>query len=218
MNPPAVIRRLVVIAGSVLGLGGPVACLAAEDIRLGNAAYGDWRTDAPGVMRKITPADLPPPFSSPPRADVSRIVAKPAGAELKTMPGFAVAPFVTGMVGARALRLAPNGDIFLALSGPDTVTPASEAVTKAHRGWLGVIRRSVHRIRAFFGTLLHSQPKGAGGTIMVIRATTDMSNPKAEIFATDLRQPYGIAFYPPRTPSELGLRWRIRQGGPFPLS
>ena len=27
----------------------------------GPAAYGDWRTDAPGVMRKITPNDLPPP-------------------------------------------------------------------------------------------------------------------------------------------------------------
>jgi glucose/arabinose dehydrogenase len=153
MNSPALIRRLVIVAGSALGLIGAMACLAAEGIRLGNAAYGDWRTDAPGVMRKITPAALPPPFSSPPSADRSRVVAKPAGAELKTMLGFAVAPFVTGMMGARVLRVAPNGDIFLALSRADT--------------------------------------------IMVIRATTDMSNPKAEIFATDLRQPYGIAFYPP---------------------
>ena len=35
------------------------------------------------------------------------------------MPGFAVAPFVTGMTGARVLRIAPNGDIFLALSRPE---------------------------------------------------------------------------------------------------
>ena len=35
------------------------------------------------------------------------------------MPGFAVTAFVTGMTGARVLRLAPNGDIFLALSRPE---------------------------------------------------------------------------------------------------
>ena len=193
----ATLRNLAVAAGSAAGLIGTMTFSAADGVRTGSNAYGDWRTDAPGVMRKITPADLPPPFSSPPRADISRVVAKPAGAELKTMPRFAVAPFVTGMMGARVLRVAPNGDIFLALSGADTVTPANEAATKSHWGWVGVIRRSVHRIRAFFRTLLHSQPKGASGTIMVIRARTDMSNPKAEIFATDLRQPYGIAFYPP---------------------
>ena len=33
----------------------------------GPAAYGDWRTDAPGVVRKITPDDLPPPRSAPQR-------------------------------------------------------------------------------------------------------------------------------------------------------
>ena len=35
------------------------------------------------------------------------------------MPGFAVAAFVTGMTGARVLRIAPNGDIFLARSRPE---------------------------------------------------------------------------------------------------
>ena len=31
----------------------------------GKAAMGDWRSDAPGVRRRITPADLPPPYASP---------------------------------------------------------------------------------------------------------------------------------------------------------
>jgi glucose/arabinose dehydrogenase len=47
------------------------------------------------------------------------VVAKPAGAELKTMPGFSVAPFVTEMEGARVIRVAPNGDIFVARSRPE---------------------------------------------------------------------------------------------------
>jgi glucose/arabinose dehydrogenase len=159
MNSPTLVKRvsmvrlLAVVVGSALGMVGPLACAAAQSIRLGNAAYGDWRSDAPGVMRKITPADMPAAFSSPSTADRSRVVPEPADAQLKTMPGFAVAPFVTGMSGARALRMAPNGDIFLARSRPD-------------------------------------------GKIMVIRAGADMSNPKVETFAADLRQPYGIAFYP----------------------
>lgn len=92
---------------------------SAQSVRTGNAAYGDWRTDAPGVMRKITPADLPAPLATPTTANRSKIIPKPAGAKLKTMPGFTVEPFVTGMIGARVLRTAPNGDIFLALSRPE---------------------------------------------------------------------------------------------------
>jgi len=39
---------------------------AEEEPRVltGAAAFGDWRTDAPGVRRKITEADLPAPFAT----------------------------------------------------------------------------------------------------------------------------------------------------------
>ena len=30
----------------------------------GEGAYGDWREDAPGVRRLITPADLPKPYAT----------------------------------------------------------------------------------------------------------------------------------------------------------
>ncbi len=93
--------------------------VSAQNVRVGSGAYGNWHTDAPGVMRKITPADLPAPLASPSTANRSKVVPKPAGAELKTMPGFTVTAFVTGMTGARVLRVAPNGDIFLALSRPE---------------------------------------------------------------------------------------------------
>jgi len=33
------------------------------DLLVGKAAFGDWRTDAPLVRRKIT--DLPPPYATP---------------------------------------------------------------------------------------------------------------------------------------------------------
>jgi tetratricopeptide (TPR) repeat protein len=72
-----------------------------------------------------------------------------------SLPGFSVAPFVTGMEGARVIRVAPNGDIFLARSRPD-------------------------------------------GKVMVIRAKPGADKPdRVETFAADLKDPYGIAFYPP---------------------
>jgi glucose/arabinose dehydrogenase len=71
------------------------------------------------VMRRITPADLPAPGETASTANRSKVVPKPANATLKTMPGFSVDALVTGMQGARVLRVAPNGDIFLALSRPE---------------------------------------------------------------------------------------------------
>ena len=123
--------------------------------RTGRSAYGDWQTDAPGVTRKITVGDLNAPLETPVTANRSKVVAKPIDAALKTMPGFSVAPFVTGMEGARVIRVAPNGDIFLSRSWPD-------------------------------------------GKVMVIRAKPGADKPDVvETFASGLRQPYGIAFYPP---------------------
>src|SRR5580704_8286062 len=101
----------VLLATSALAL--------ADNVRTGKTAYGDWQTDAPGVMRKITVNDLDVPLETPVTANRSKVVAKPVDAMLKTMPGFSVAPFVTGMEGARVIRVAPNGDIFLSRSRPD---------------------------------------------------------------------------------------------------
>ena len=85
----------------------------------GPAAYGDWRTDAPGVVRKITPNDLPPPDQHL-SVGLPAVLARPAGAELKTLPGFTVAEFAK-LDGPRQVRVAPNGDIFIAESDPGKI-------------------------------------------------------------------------------------------------
>jgi glucose/arabinose dehydrogenase len=149
------------IAVSTLALA-IAACASpagAQDVRTGAAAYGDWRSDAPGVMRKITPGDLPDNHATPSTANVSQVVAKPAGAELKAMKGFTVAPLIGGFEGARVIRVAHNGDVFVSLSRPT-------------------------------------------GKIMVIRTGDNMSAPRASTFATDLKDPYGMAFYPPGPKAE----------------
>ena len=112
-------HRMFVMATSTIALGAALTSAQAIDARSGRSAYGDWHSDTPGLMRKILPEDLVAPLASPSQANRSKVVAKPADAALKTMQGFTVAPFATGMTGARVLRLAPNGDIFLSRSRPD---------------------------------------------------------------------------------------------------
>jgi len=87
----------------------------------GDAAYGGWRSDAPGVVRMITPASLPPPFATRSSEQLPSLVTRPADATLHAPPGFSVNEFATGLDMPRALRVAPNGDVFLADSGAGRV-------------------------------------------------------------------------------------------------
>jgi glucose/arabinose dehydrogenase len=104
---------------AALSLLGLIAAPAAAATLTGQAAYGDWRTDAPGVTRRITPADLPPDVAAPGVA-LAQQVARPAGAELKVPPGFTVSQFAQ-LDGPRQVRVAPNGDIFVAEMGPGRI-------------------------------------------------------------------------------------------------
>jgi len=94
---------------------------AASPVREGAAALGDWRSDAPGVVRHVTAADLPAPFATPPAGAPSSVVARPSGAALKTLPGFTVQPFAK-LEGPRQIRVAPNGDIFVAETDAGRIT------------------------------------------------------------------------------------------------
>jgi glucose/arabinose dehydrogenase len=111
--------RLLLSGITLVSLAGLALAQNAAPVRTGQAAYGDWHSDAPGVIRKITAADLAP--ETPSTANRSRVVPKPAGAALKAPEGFTVEPFAASLPGARVLRVAPNGDIFLAQSGPGRI-------------------------------------------------------------------------------------------------
>jgi glucose/arabinose dehydrogenase len=87
----------------------------------GAAAFGDWRSDAPGVRRKITPADMPPPYETASANRGPTVVARPANASPKAPPGFVVELFASGLDNPRLIRAAPNGDVFVAESGPGRV-------------------------------------------------------------------------------------------------
>ena len=54
------------------------------------APFTDFRYEAPGNTRKITVADLPPPFATPVAGNGPHIVTRPADAWPKSLPGFKV--------------------------------------------------------------------------------------------------------------------------------
>ena len=84
-------------------------------------ADADWRVAAPDVKHHLTLADLPPPYYTTSSGNGPKGVKQPADAKLSVPPGFTVKPFATGLNNPRALRIAPNGDIFLSEPGPSRI-------------------------------------------------------------------------------------------------
>jgi hypothetical protein len=74
----------------VVGVISAGPAFADEAVRTGAAAFGDWRTDAPGVRRLITPADLPAPYVTPSTANMSQRAARTDSEIPKAPPGFTV--------------------------------------------------------------------------------------------------------------------------------
>jgi glucose/arabinose dehydrogenase len=120
----------------------------------GQAALGDWTTDAPSVRRKITRADLAAPYDTPSVDNGPRMVPRPEGAWPQAPRGFKVEEFATGLNNPRKIVTAPNGDVLVAESRPN-------------------------RLR-------------------ILRDANNDGKPEInQIFVEGLRQPFGIAFYPP---------------------
>jgi glucose/arabinose dehydrogenase len=85
---------------------------AGGKLLAGKAAMGDWTGDAPGVRRKITVDDLPPPSSNILAINPPRVVPRPGGAELRVPSGFKVDIYATGFREPRFLLTAPSAEIF----------------------------------------------------------------------------------------------------------
>src|SRR5689334_14680880 len=100
---------------------------APGPVLTGAAALGDWTTDAPGVRRKITVADLPAPFDTPSAFNFPRTVPRPEGAWPRAPQGFKVEEFAAGLNNPRKIVAAPNGDVFVAESGPNRLRVLRDA-------------------------------------------------------------------------------------------
>jgi len=120
---------------------------------VGQAAFIDYRSMKPGTFRKITTADSAGSLSQ--RTQRETLPCSSLG---RRMHGhrrrrFKVDLYATGLEGPRQIRIAPNGDFFVA---------------ESRAGQLKVFR-------------------GRG---------KDGKPEQVSVFATGLKQPFGIAFYP----------------------
>jgi glucose/arabinose dehydrogenase len=141
------------VAGAPLAHGVPPGSV----VLTGEAAMGDWTTDAPGVRRKLTTADLPAPFATTSVDNGANLVPRPAGALPRVPDGFVVDLLTTEVEKPRMIRTAPNGDVFVVESAADRVK--------------------------------------------VVRGADRAAGPeRVQVFATGLRQPFGIGFYPAAAP------------------
>ena len=110
-------RWITLAACSLLG----VAVLVADDsdiknIITGQAAFGDFKSESPGTVRKITVADLPAPFATKGVSNGANEVPRKADNWPKAPEGFKVDLYVTGIAAPRKIVKAPNGDLFVAQS------------------------------------------------------------------------------------------------------
>ena len=135
--------------------------------------FSDYRTQAPGVMHKITVADLPEPYATTAVDNGPRLVSRPKDAWPKAPAGFKVELYASGLENPREIRTAPNGDLFVAES-------------------------QANRIRVLRGR----NAEGKAETL--------------QIFASGLRQPFGIAFFPAGWSGTCRVSETERLGGSSP--
>ena len=93
----------------------------AQQTLTGQDAFTDYTKEHPGVRRKVTVADLPQPYATESANNAAAISPRPDGVMPQTLPGFKVEQFATGLENPRLMRMAPNGDIFLAESSAGKV-------------------------------------------------------------------------------------------------
>jgi glucose/arabinose dehydrogenase len=93
----------------------------AQQTLTGQDAFTDYTKEHPGVRRKVTVADLPQPYATESANNSPAIAPRPDGVWPLTLPGFKVEQFATGLENPRLMRMAPNGDIFLAESSAGKV-------------------------------------------------------------------------------------------------
>jgi glucose/arabinose dehydrogenase len=139
--------------GSESAAAAGAANAPSHSVLTGQAAFTDFTRESPGVRRHLTVADLPGPKPEESVDNGPDVVARPANAWPQAPKGFKVELYATGLDNPRLLRVAPNGDLFLAES-------------------------QTGKIKVF---------RGVG---------SDGKAKEVSVFSSDLRQPFGIAFYP----------------------
>lgn len=80
----------------------------------GTSAFGGWQDDRPGTWRLILPKDLPKPSPAESVSNSADRATAPEDAAPLLPEGFSAYRIASGLRGPRVVRVAPNGDLFVA--------------------------------------------------------------------------------------------------------
>ncbi len=125
-------HRYTSLAGALLAVS--ASALGPDLAAAQSADSPDWKNDAPGRVHRIDVASLPEPFATPSNVNFPTIAPKPDDAELAVPAGFSVDVFTRDLERPRVLRVAPNGDIFVAETRPGRIKlmrPSADGTTAA---------------------------------------------------------------------------------------
>jgi glucose/arabinose dehydrogenase len=90
-----------------------------QNVLKGREALGDWQKDKPGVRRLLKPEDQPSVGES--TSNPVQIVRRSKHARPIAPKGFSVDLIASGLAEPRVIRVAPNGDLFVADSEANTI-------------------------------------------------------------------------------------------------
>src|SRR5947208_2290840 len=98
-----IVKQVIVhsFIGALLLTGCASLPAQKSTVLTGQGANGDWTTDAPGVRRKITVADMPKPYLTQSVNNGPKLVSRPAGAMPVVKPGFKIEEFASGLKNPR---------------------------------------------------------------------------------------------------------------------
>jgi glucose/arabinose dehydrogenase len=87
----------------------------------GRTPFTDYRGESPGTVCHITTADLPQPYATSSSENHPRLVPRPENAWPQGLAGFKVERYAEQLENHGMIRTAPNGDLFIAESGPGRI-------------------------------------------------------------------------------------------------
>jgi len=93
----------------------------SHSVLKGTQAFGDWRQDKPGVRRLLRPEDLPAAAPQQSVANFPDKVQMRGDVKPQVPSGFSIELVASGLNSPRVIRVAPNGDFFVAETKSHTI-------------------------------------------------------------------------------------------------
>lgn len=118
---------LAILAAAVLSMLAYRNVSAARETRAlaqtsgQSGPFTDYRMEKPGSVHHISAADLPQPYATTASDNSAHVVSRPSNAWPQAPEGFKVELYAEDLKNPRLIRTAPNGDLFVAESGPGRI-------------------------------------------------------------------------------------------------